>query len=95
MGTNDRASSYRYSFGEAEFDEAGMMLSIAGDAVAIERRPIESLSILLAHVDEVMTKEELLDYVRDGQVTVESVLANCARVSCWAAPLSLVFEGAC
>lgn len=67
---------YRYSFGDVEFNETSMTLSVAGQPVSLERRPLELLSTLLANADEVLTKEELLDTVWAGQTTVENVLAN-------------------
>ncbi|MEP6342592.1 MAG: winged helix-turn-helix domain-containing protein [Maricaulaceae bacterium] len=44
--------------------------------VKIERRPLEVLEALLRHVDEVMTKDELLDLVWPEVHTVENVVAN-------------------
>lgn len=67
---------YRYRFGAAEFDEASFELRVGGLVVELERRPLEVLSLLLRHAGEVVTKEELLDTVWQGRITVENVLAN-------------------
>lgn len=67
---------YLYRFGAAEFDESRFELRVAGLAVELERRPLEVLRILLHNAGEVVTKEELLDTVWAGRVTVENVLAN-------------------
>ena len=67
---------YRYRFGAAEFDEARFELSVGGLPVELERRPLEVLALLLRHAGEVVTKEELLETVWVGRVTVENVLAN-------------------
>ncbi|MCA8900334.1 MAG: winged helix-turn-helix domain-containing protein [Hyphomonas sp.] len=69
-------SQYKYVFGNVVFDERAMTLEVDGVAVDVERRPLELLSLLLSHVDEVMTKDELLDTVWAGQTTVENVLPN-------------------
>ncbi|MEQ8178284.1 MAG: winged helix-turn-helix domain-containing protein [Amphiplicatus sp.] len=67
---------YRYRFGSAEFDEARFELRVGGLPVELERRPLEVLAVLLRHADEIVTKEELLETVWAGRVTVENVLAN-------------------
>lgn len=67
---------YLYRFGAAEFDESRFELRVSGLAVELERRPLEVLRILLDNASEVVTKEELLDTVWEGRVTVENVLAN-------------------
>ncbi len=67
---------YLYRFGAAEFDESRFELRVAGLAVELERRPLEVLRILLHNAGEVVTKEELLDTVWEGRITVENVLAN-------------------
>ncbi|WCL53247.1 protein kinase domain-containing protein [Gimibacter soli] len=67
---------FRYRFGSVEFDEARFELSLDGKPVELERKPLELLAILVAHADEVMTKDELLDHVWAGRITVENVLAN-------------------
>lgn len=72
----DEGTLYRYRFGAAEFDEARFELRVGGLAVELERRPLEVLSLLLRHAGEVVTKEELLESVWAGRITVENVLAN-------------------
>lgn len=67
---------YRYRFGTAEFDEARFDLRVGGLGVELERRPLEVLAFLLRHAGEVVTKEELLEAVWAGRITVENVLAN-------------------
>lgn len=68
--------AYRYRFGPAVFDEARFELTVDGQRVALERRPLEVLAMLLHHAGEVVTKEELLETVWTGRITVENVLAN-------------------
>ena len=67
---------YRWRFGAVEFDEARHELRVAGLAVEIEHKPLEVLSLLLRHVGEVATKEELFDTVWAGRITVDHVLAT-------------------
>lgn len=66
----------RYRFGTVEYDEARGELRVAGEAVEVQRKPLDILSLLLTHPDEVITKEELLETVWEGRPTVENVLAN-------------------
>ncbi|WP_022976534.1 protein kinase domain-containing protein [Nevskia ramosa] len=67
---------YRYRFGAVEFDEARQTLSVDGELVELEQRPLQLLAELLRHPDEVVTREELLDSVWAGRPTVDNVLAN-------------------
>lgn len=67
---------YCYRFEDAEFNEASLQLTVAGRAVEVQRKPLEVLSLLLRHVGEVVTKEELLDTVWVGMLPVENVVAN-------------------
>ena len=68
--------AYRHRFGTAEFDEARFELTVGGLRVDLERRPLEVLALLLRHAGEVVTKDELLETIWTGRVTVENVLAN-------------------
>jgi non-specific serine/threonine protein kinase len=70
------ASLYRFRFGTAEFDEVRFELRIDGEAVAVQRKPLEILAYLLAHPGEVVTRDELLESVWDGRPTVDNVVAN-------------------
>ena len=67
----------RWKFGDLELDEASLELRRAGQPVAIERKPLELLMLLLRHPGEVLTKDELLDAVWSGRVLSESVLTKC------------------
>src|SRR5690606_6404213 len=51
-------------------------LRVAGLPVEIEHKPLQVLALLLRHVGEVVTKEELFDTVWAGRVTVDHVLAT-------------------
>lgn len=70
------APRFSYRFGSAEFDEARFELRVAGLPVEVERRALEVLACLLGRAGEVVGKDELLDTVWAGRVTVEKVLAN-------------------
>lgn len=67
---------FRYRFGSAEFDQAQFVLTVDGRRQTIERRPLEVLEMLLHHVGEVVTPQELLDTVWDGRVTIKHVVPN-------------------
>lgn len=70
------ASPYRFRFGTAEFDQARHELRVSGQVVAVQRKPLEILALLLAHPGEVVTKEELREVVWQGRPTVEHVIAS-------------------
>jgi len=67
---------YRWRFGALEYDEAKRELRAAGLAVEMENRPLEVLSLLLRHVGEVVTKQDLFDQVWAGRPTVDHVLST-------------------
>lgn len=66
----------KYIFGHSIFNSFLYELQVDNKLVKIERRPLEVLEVLLRHVDEVMTKDELLDLVWPDIHTVENVVAN-------------------
>lgn len=69
---------YRYRFGPAEYSQADESLKLDGNAVALERRPLEVLAELLRQPGQVVTKEELLEQLwgRDEGAISDNVLAN-------------------
>ena len=67
---------YRFRFGAAEFDEARFELSVGKLAVDMEQKPLQVLAALLRRAGELVTREELLETVWAGRVTVEQVLTN-------------------
>ena len=69
-----RPMQYRYRFGTAEFDEVRVELCVDGEAVQVQRRPLEVLAVLLRHAGEVVTREELSEVVWDNRITVDNVL---------------------
>ena len=73
---SEEKSTYRYKFDNVEFDESSMELRVDGKIVSLEQRPKALLSALLAHVNEVLARDELLSSVWVGQITVDNVLAN-------------------
>jgi len=70
------STQYKYIFGPAVFDTSLFELKVDNKLIKIERRPLDVLEALLKHVDEVMTKNELLDLVWPDIHTVENVVAN-------------------
>lgn len=66
----------RFVFENVEFDEWLGRLRVEGEPVEVEPRPLRLLAKLLRHVNQVLTKEELLDAVWQGRPTVDHVLAN-------------------
>lgn len=75
-GADTSLGRVRYVFANVEFDEWLCRLRVDGEWVEIEPRPLRLLAELLRRVNEVLTKEELLDAVWQGRPTVDHVLAN-------------------
>lgn len=69
----------RWSFANCLFDEANWVLTVAGRRVAIERKPLEMLRVLLQRKGELVTKEELLDAVWPDVEVVEASLPTAVR----------------
>lgn len=67
----------RWSFGRAEFDERTLELRLGGEPVALERKSLEVLRLLLARAGELVTKDDLLQTVWPGRVLSETVVAKC------------------
>lgn len=73
----ERGATLIWRFGQAEFDERALELSVGGTPVELERKPLEVLRHLLWHAGEVVTRDELLDAVWPGRVLTESVITKC------------------
>lgn len=66
----------RWRFADAVFDEAAWTLSVAGQAVELESKPLQVLHELLLSAGEAVTKAELLDAVWPGIHVVEASLTT-------------------
>jgi eukaryotic-like serine/threonine-protein kinase len=69
-------SARRWRFGAVILDERTLELTVAGEVMAIERKPLELLLFLLNHAGEVVTKDEILEAVWPGRILSESVLTK-------------------
>ena len=67
---------YLFRFGSAEFDQARFQLTVNGQIVDADRRPLELLNLLLEHIGEVLTREELYDTLWEGEDVGEGAIAN-------------------
>jgi DNA-binding winged helix-turn-helix (wHTH) protein len=65
-----------WSFGRCTFDERRLELSVDGEVVAAEARPLELLAHLLHHAGELVTKDELIEALWPGRIPAESVLTK-------------------
>ena len=68
---------WRWRFGPACFDEASLVLTLDGQPVELERRPLELLSILLGHAGEVVTKAEIVAALWTGRDVSDASLTKC------------------
>ncbi len=66
-----------WRFGPVIFDEAAPQLTIDGDAVEIERRPLQLLALLLHHAGEVVTKDEILAALWPDRIVTDASLTKC------------------
>ncbi len=69
-----RRQKRRWRFGNAEFDEGRWALSVGGQPVALETKPLELLRVLLLRAGEAVSKDELLDAVWPDVAVVEASL---------------------
>jgi adenylate cyclase len=67
----------RWSFGNAILDERSLELTVGGRPVALERKSLEVLMVLLRRAGDVVTKDDLLAAVWPGRVLSETVLTKC------------------
>ncbi len=66
----------RWVFARCLFEESTLELSVAGQLVELERKPLEVLRHLLRHAGEVVTKEEIHASVWPGRVLSDTVLTK-------------------
>lgn len=69
-------AAFRWSVANITFDEASWDLRVDDQQARLEGKPLQVLSYLLRHANEVVTKDELLDTVWAGRVVVEGALTN-------------------
>ncbi len=67
----------RLHFGQACFDPASQRLTMGGQMVALEPRPLALLGLLLARPGEVVTKDRMLDALWSDRTVTESSLTKC------------------
>ncbi len=53
------------------------MLTVAGQAIELERRPLQLLTLLLANAGEIVTKDEIMDALWPGREMSENSLTVC------------------
>ncbi len=71
----------RYSFKEFEFDSNSLVLTKAGDSVAIRHNEAKLLALLLAQADKVLSKEDILSLVwQDKVVSEQAVFQNISHL---------------
>jgi non-specific serine/threonine protein kinase len=67
----------RWHFSNVIFDEASLLLTVDGQPVDLERRPLELLSLLLTHAGEVVTKSEITAALWADRDVTEASLTKC------------------
>jgi non-specific serine/threonine protein kinase len=68
---------WRWRFGNSCFDAASLVLTVGGQAVDLERRPLELLALLLGHAGEVVTKDEIINALWADRDVTEASLTKC------------------
>jgi DNA-binding winged helix-turn-helix (wHTH) protein len=63
-----------WKFANVQLDERTLELSVAGQVVELERKPLEVLRHLLVHAGDVVSHDQLLDAVWPGRILSESVI---------------------
>jgi DNA-binding winged helix-turn-helix (wHTH) protein/serine/threonine protein kinase len=75
--SSGRATDRRvWRFAGREFDEGRWRLTVDGQAVELEIKPLELLLELLRHAGEVLTKDELMEAVWPATIVVEGSLTT-------------------
>jgi DNA-binding winged helix-turn-helix (wHTH) protein/tetratricopeptide (TPR) repeat protein len=70
----------RWLFGPAVLDERSLELTVGGQHIPLERKPLEVLLYLLHHAGEVVTKDDIAESLWTGRILTETVLARCISV---------------
>lgn len=78
FGADPRGTS-RWSFADCLFDEADWTLTVAGQRVAIETKPLEVLRLLVQNAQHLVSKNELMDAVWPDVEVVEASLPTAIR----------------
>ncbi|WP_374571632.1 winged helix-turn-helix domain-containing protein [Phenylobacterium sp.] len=65
-----------WRFAGCEFDESRWRLTVGGEAVDLEIKPLELLLELLSHAGEVVSKDELMEAVWPSTIVVEGSLTT-------------------
>jgi len=77
----DVNSAMRYRLKEFEFDSESLILTKAGDSVAIRHNEAKVLALLLKETDKVFSKEEILSLVwQDKVVSEQAVFQNISHL---------------
>src|SRR3954452_5560615 len=77
--TGNQQVRRRWSFANCVFDEAVWSLSVNGQRVAVETKPLELLRALLVEAGHLVTKDELLDRVWPNLTVVEGSLPTAVH----------------
>ncbi|MEN8719584.1 MAG: winged helix-turn-helix domain-containing protein [Oceanococcaceae bacterium] len=76
---SDKSEPVRWRFATAEFNERNHELTVSGQSVALEPKPLEVLLCLLRAEGELVTKDELFETVWAGRVVTDGVLSQAIR----------------
>lgn len=68
-----------WRFGAVSFDERHQQLTVEGQGVAVEPKPLQLLQLLLRHAGEVLTKRELIDALWPDRVVTDGVLTTAVN----------------
>ena len=73
---SQNSDQFLWRFANCEFDDLRYELRVAGQAVEMERKPLDLLRYLLSKSGEIVKKEELLEAVWPGVLVVDASLAT-------------------
>ena len=72
-------NSRRWTFADSVFDERDWTLTVAGQRVAIETKPLELLRLLLLNAGHLVSKSDLMDAAWPDVAVVEASLPTAIR----------------
>ena len=78
-GAVDRRPRRRWLFDDCAFDDASWSLTVSGNRVTVETKPLELLRALLEDAGNLVSKDELLDRIWPNVTVVEGSLPTAVH----------------
>lgn len=70
-----------YTFGQFELDLATVELRADGDVVSVEPQVFALLALLVENSERAVSKDEIIEKIRDGRVVSEAAVASRVKAA--------------